>query len=116
MCGAGVNGSYHNGTTHHVIVNETAFPDFRQMNHEIHTVNITSSWYLNCDGCESFCHLSNHYYTPDANDAARFDFDGVKFDSQAGGPDSNITMWAEALNHTGMVAELLVEGLCVRDT
>eukprot|EP00041_Stephanoeca_diplocostata_P026334 m.708418 g.708418 ORF g.708418 m.708418 type:complete len:1023 (-) comp22938_c1_seq8:248-3316(-) len=101
VCGAGVNGSYHNATTHHVIVDTTAFPDLGAMNHAIHQFNVTSSWYLNCDGCESKCHLSEQFYTPDANDAVRFDFDGVKFDTQVGGPDGNITMWAEALNHTG---------------
>lgn len=100
-CGAGVNGSYHSGTTGHVIVDDK-FPDMRAMTDHAHRLGLTASWYLNADGCESQSNLSHTYYTNDSDDAVhKFNYDGVKFDSQMHGPDHNISRWAAALNATG---------------
>ena len=95
-CGAGVNGTYRNGTTEHVIVDKVRFPSLSDLTAHAHFLNLTAGWYLNCDGC-----VTNHFmaYTPDAADALAYGFDGVKFDG--GGGSDNITRWAEALNGTG---------------
>lgn len=96
---SGVNGSCHDAA-HHMIIDTQKFPSFADMNTRAHELNITTSWYLNSDGCtggkEPFT-----TYTTDAADAVMYGFDGVKFDSEPGGPDHNITSWAEALNATG---------------
>lgn len=76
-----INGTYHNATTGHVMV-DTAFPDLRAMTDHAHTLGLTASWYLNCDGCGAVRGAPTHY-TPDSDDAVtKFNFDGVKFDSQ----------------------------------
>ena len=67
-CGEGVNGSYHNATTGHVIV-DSNFPDMRTMTDRAHSLGLTASWYLNADGCESQSNLSHTYYAHDSNDA-----------------------------------------------
>ncbi len=94
----GVNGSCH-GPDHHLIIN-SKFPSLKKMTTKAHSLNLTASWYLNQDGCtgakEPFV-----TYTEDSSDAVKFGFDGVKFDSEVGGPMHNITRWAEALNATG---------------
>jgi hypothetical protein len=55
-------------------------------------IGLTASWYLNADGCESQSNLSHTYYTNDSDDAVhKFNYDGVKFDSQTHGPDHNIS-------------------------
>lgn len=104
-CGEGVNGSYHDRTGH-VMVN-SAFPSLRDMNSHAHSLNLTSSWYLNADGCAGETRLTATHYMQDAKDAVALGFDGVKFDTQPGGPNHNITEWAMALNATGK--EMMIE-------
>ena len=95
---SGVNGSCH-GPDHHLIINDN-FPNLTAMNEKAHSLKLTSSWYLNQDGCkgsrEPFV-----TYSQDSQDAVKYGFDGVKFDSEMGGPMHNITRWALALNATG---------------
>jgi hypothetical protein len=80
---------------------DAAFPDLRAMTDHAHRLGLTASWYLNCDGCGAVRGAPTHY-TPDSDDAVtKFNFDGVKFDSQSGGPDHSIAAWAHALNATG---------------
>lgn len=99
MCGAGVNGSYHN-TSGQVIIDYTRFPSLAAMTAYAHALGLTAGWYLNCDGCEGETKLTSTHYVSDSEQAAAFGFDGVKFDDQAGGPNHNITLWAEAINAT----------------
>ena len=49
--------------------------------------------------CYSLCSYSRRLSSlpQDSADAVQYGFDGVKFDSQAGGPSRNITRWAVAL-------------------
>jgi hypothetical protein len=94
-----VNGSCH-GADHHLRINKTRFPDFAAMNSYAHALNLTSSWYLNQDGCKGSLEPFVTY-SEDSDDAVKYGFDGVKFDSEAGGPMHNITRWALALNATG---------------
>ena len=100
----GVNGSCH-GSDHHLIINSN-FPSLKKMTTKAHALNLTASWYLNQDGCtgarEPFV-----TYVPDSDDAVKYGFDGVKFDSERGGPMHNITRWAEALNATGQ--QMMIE-------
>jgi len=49
-----------------------------------------------CSNC-----TNERRYATDAADAVRYGFDGVKFDSERGGADHNISLWAAALNGTG---------------
>lgn len=96
---SGVNGSCH-GPDHHLLIDREKFPSLKAMNDKAHALNLTSSWYLNQDGCtgsrEPFV-----TYSEDSQDAVKYGFDGVKFDSERGGPMHNITQWAVALNSTG---------------
>ena len=100
----GVNGSYHDEKGQ-LLINATKFPSFAAMNDRAHAVGLTSSWYLNCDQCGKFENLTesaftDSWYTKDAAEAARLRFDGIKFDTQPGGPNWNITKWAIAFNET----------------
>jgi hypothetical protein len=101
----GVNGSCH-GADHHLLIDLAKFPSLAAMNTKAHSLNLTSSWYLNQDGCkgekEPFV-----TYTEDSQDAVKYGFDGVKFDSEVHGPMHNITQWAVALNATGK--QLMIE-------
>ena len=101
----GINGSYHD-ITGELLVNTTKFPSFAAMNARAHSFGLTSSWYLNCDQCVTTETLiespaTDAWYKKDALRAAHLDFDGVKFDTQPGGPNWNISKWAEALDATG---------------
>ena len=107
----GVNGSYHDAEGN-LLVNSSKFPSFSAMNAHAHALNFTSSWYLNCDQCVkdemlNQSRITNDWYMRDAMEAAALAFDGVKFDTQPGGPNWNITLWAEALAATArpMVVE-----------
>jgi hypothetical protein len=100
----GVNNTYHD-TKGMPLVNRSKFPSFLSMTRRAHSMGLTSSWYLNCDQCkEAFTTESattEAWYTNDASQAASFEFDGIKFDTQPGGPNWNITKWAIAVNATG---------------
>lgn len=100
----GVNKTYHDAAGW-PIVNHSKFPSFPAMNRRAHSLGLTSSWYLNCDQCkEAFTTDSattEAWYSHDARQAAIFEFDGIKFDTQSGGPNWNITRWAIAVNATG---------------
>eukprot|EP00039_Didymoeca_costata_P023087 m.347859 g.347859 ORF g.347859 m.347859 type:complete len:455 (-) comp34438_c0_seq1:68-1432(-) len=102
---SGVDGSCH-GPDKHMLINRTRFPDFKSMNAKAHALGLTTSWYLNSDGCtgekEPFV-----TYEEDANDAVMYGFDGCKFDSEVHGKTRNITLWAQALNATGK--EMMIE-------
>eukprot|EP01049_Picozoa_sp_SAG25_P014580 SAG25_NODE_2629_length_1481_cov_11.613603_1_plen_189_part_10 len=91
----GVNGSYHDESGQ-LLINATKFPSFSSMNARAHAAGLTSSWYLNCDQCGSTENLTQSaftetWYAKDAAEAARLQFDGIKFDTQPGGPNWNIT-------------------------
>jgi alpha-galactosidase len=43
LCGAGVNGSYHDPTGK-VIVNTTRFPSLKELTSGIHSLNLTAGW------------------------------------------------------------------------
>ena len=101
----GVNNSYHDATGH-LLVNESRFPSFASMNAHAHARNLTSSFYLNCDQCVTEEALvesaeTHAWYATDARFAAEAGFDGIKFDTQPGGPQWNISLWAEAVGSTG---------------
>lgn len=77
-------------------------------------LNPAHSWYLNCDTClkprpplyrpaQSLTEsaFTETWYANDAKRAVSLGFDGVKFDTQPGGPNWNISKWAEALAATG---------------
>ena len=107
----GINGSYHD-ITGQVLINTTKFPSLAAMNARAHSFGLTSSWYLNCDQCvktETLIEspITDAWYTEDAIRAARLNFDGIKFDTQPGGPNWNISKWAEAIDAAGkaMVVE-----------
>jgi hypothetical protein len=101
MVGQGYMGSCHTESGH-MLINTTRFPSFKQMTGTAHALNLTASWYLNSDPCKGLNETAvGQTYRPDSEDAVRYGFDGVKFDSQPGGPNSNITEWAIALNATG---------------
>ena len=101
--GAGVDGSCHDANGH-MLVNASTFPSLAGMVTHAHDLNLTASWYLNADGCPGNLERAafpNGTYVADANMAAALGFDGVKFDTQRGGPSHNITEWAVAVNGTG---------------
>ena len=101
--GAGVGGSCHDAGGH-MVVNETKFPSLANMTAAAHALNLTASWYLSADGCKGAAEKAawpRGTFATDAADAAAFGFDGVKFDSESGGPVHNITQWAVSLNGTG---------------
>lgn len=109
---SGVGGGCHT-TSGHMIINGM-FPDLAGMNRLAHTLNLTSSWYLNSDGCNGTIEQEvGPTYVTDAADAVRYGFDGVKFDSERGGPSHNITLWAMALKeaaaHAGNPAGIVIE-------
>ena len=95
--GQGAGGSCHSAAGH-MLVNHSRFPSFNRMTDHAHALNLTASWYLNSDACKGeYEQRVGPTYATDAGDALAYGFDGVKFDSQAGGPSHNITLWAEAL-------------------
>lgn len=81
----------------HMLINHDLFPSFREMTGVAHRLNLTASWYLNADGCTVNESLVGPTYDTDSADVIKYGFDGVKFDSQRGGPSHNITLWASAL-------------------
>ena len=101
--GAGVGGSCHDAGGH-MIVNATKFPSLRNMTTAAHALNLTASWYLSADGCKGPVEKAawpRGTYATDAADAVAYGFDGVKFDSERGGPVHNVTEWAVRLNASG---------------
>ena len=52
-------------------------------------------------------------YRKDAERAAALGFDGVKFDTQPGGPNWNITAWSVALKATGRPCEPRAPGAAI---
>ena len=101
----GVNGTYHDAAGQ-LLINTTKFPDMRRINDLAHSHKLTTSFYLNCDQCVTTENLTesaftDSWYAKDAALAAELGWDGVKFDTQPGGPNWNITRWAEAINGTG---------------
>jgi hypothetical protein len=85
-----------------MLVNKTRFPSFNTMTETAHSLGLTASWYLNSDPCRGKNETSvGPTYTTDSQDAAKYGFNGVKFDTEGGGPSHNITLWAMALNATG---------------
>eukprot|EP00937_MAST-01D_sp_MAST-1D-sp2_P000108 g108.t1 len=101
----GVNGSYHDAAGQ-LLVNETRFPSFASMNAYAHARNLTSSFYLNCDQCVTTEGLvegakTDAWYAADARFAAELAFDGIKFDTQPGGPNWNISLWSQAVRAAG---------------
>eukprot|EP00937_MAST-01D_sp_MAST-1D-sp2_P001784 g1784.t1 len=111
--GAGVGGSCHDEDGH-MIVDTAKFPSLRNMTRLAHALNLTASWYLSADGCKGPVEKAawpQGTYATDVADAVAYGFDGVKFDSEAGGPVHNITEWAVRLNATGraMVIENCME-------
>lgn len=101
MIGQGYNGSCHNKEGH-MLINKTKFPSFNAMTSTAHSLQLTASWYLNNDPCKGAQEQPvGPTYTQDSTDALKYGFDGVKFDTQAGGPGRNITLWAMALQAAG---------------
>ena len=110
---SGYEGSCHTKDGH-MLVNKTRFPSFTSMNAVAHELGLTSSWYLNNDPCPGKNETAvGPTYTTDSADAVKYGFDGVKFDSQGGGPSHNITEWAIALkaaaDEAGKKAGILIE-------
>lgn len=99
MEGAGVDGGCHDKDGH-MIINTDKFPSLTKMNDMAHALKLTTSWYLNADPCNG-TREKHVTYQPDSQDAVKYGFDGVKFDSEIHGADHNITEWALALNATG---------------
>jgi hypothetical protein len=98
--GKGVGGGCHNSSGHMII--NSNFPSLKEMTDHAHTLSLTASWYLNSDACKGANEtLVGETYRQDSHDAVFYGFDGVKFDSEGGGPSHNITAWAVALNATG---------------
>ena len=95
---SGVNGSYHDADGE-LLVDTKKFPSLTSMTERAHSLGLTIGWYLNCDQCPgSYNNLvesatTRAWYSSDAERAARHSFDGVKLDTQAGGPQWNITEW-----------------------
>jgi len=102
-CGAGVNGSFHNAAGH-AIIDTGAFPDLGGWVKYATSLGLKADWYKNNDGCCEDGKVGP-YYQNDANDLAALGFQGVKFDNC--GPGRNLTLWATALNDTGV--EVLIE-------
>jgi hypothetical protein len=114
----GVNGSWHDKTGH-FIINETKFPDMKQMTAYGHSKQVKMGFYLNQDldpgwhQCRSegaihgaAANTGNFAsYENDARDTAALGFDGVKFD--AGGGNNDMGRWAAAINATGR--EMMLE-------
>lgn len=101
--GAGVGGSCHNAGGH-MIVDVAKFPSLRNMTRKAHALNLTASWYLSADGCNGAIEKAawpHGTFATDSADAFALGFDGVKFDTESGGPVHNITEWAVELNATG---------------
>jgi hypothetical protein len=101
--GAGLDGSCHDANGH-MLVNTSSFPSLAGMVKHAHDLNLTASWYLNADGCPGDLErkaFPNGTYGSDASEAAALGFDGLKFDTERGGPSHNITAWAVAVNGTG---------------
>tara|TARA_A100001015_G_scaffold257087_1_gene299521 strand:- start:1617 stop:2252 length:636 start_codon:yes stop_codon:yes gene_type:complete len=101
----GVNRSYHDALGS-LMINTTKFPSFLDMNNFAHLQGLTSSWYLNCDQCVTSEVLTESatteaWYASDAKYAADVQFDGIKFDTQPGGPNWNITKWSLGVKMTG---------------
>ena len=80
-----------------MLVDQTKFPSLSRMTDTAHALNLTASWYLNADGCTVNESMVGPTYATDSADAVACGFDGVKFDTQRGGPSPNITRWALAL-------------------
>lgn len=103
----GVPGRTYHDKHGNLLVNETLYPSFLNMTGHAHSLGLTASWYLNCDQCGLDSRnitpsaATEAWYQKDAEQAARFNFDGVKFDTQPGGPNWNISKWSAALNATG---------------
>lgn len=100
----------YDGTCHtksgHLLIDETKFPSLKSMTSMAHSLNLTASWYLNLDGgCNGSKEVEvGPTYTTDSADAVTYGFDGVKFDSEPGGPSHNITLWAMALTSAAKAA------------
>lgn len=101
-CGAGVNGSFHriDGTP---IVDESKFPDLKQLTARAHALGLKAGWYAACDGCAERSwvgaeHIATHMRGT-VNAIVEYGFDSVKLDS--GSEFNNLTWWAELLNATG---------------
>ncbi len=104
-CGAGVNGSYHDGGGR-PLINTTRFPDMAALTASARARNASMSWYGNCCGCAAGEHrLSAPHYAEDAAAVVRYGFSGLKVDGC--GNEPNMTAWAAALNATG--APILLE-------
>ena len=113
-----LSGKGYKGTCHtqdgHMVINKALFPDFRGMTDTAHSLNLTASWYLNADGCNGTKEWAvGETYDTDAADVLRYGFDGVKFDTEMGGPNNNITKWAIALadarRHSGTRDGIVIE-------
>ena len=102
--GKGYHGSCHDKSGH-MLINKTRFPDFVAMNRVAHGLGLTSSWYLNSDECPGPKEVAaGSTYETDSADAVHYGFDGVKFDSQRGGPSHNITRWSMTLTAAARAA------------
>jgi alpha-galactosidase len=100
LCGAGVNGSYHDPQGR-PIVNASRFPDFAALSAYARASNVTTSWYGNACGCSKGEHaLSQPHYEQDAAALVQYGFSGLKVDGC--GNEPNMTAWAAALNATGV--------------
>eukprot|EP01116_Phalansterium_solitarium_P006537 TRINITY_DN18871_c0_g1_i1.p1 TRINITY_DN18871_c0_g1~~TRINITY_DN18871_c0_g1_i1.p1 ORF type:complete len:430 (-),score=107.71 TRINITY_DN18871_c0_g1_i1:154-1443(-) len=97
LCGAGVNGSFHNASGW-AIIDTAKFPDITAMTTYAHSLNVSMDWYLDNDGCAEGDKVPP-YYANDAALTAMLGWDGAKFDG--GGPGYNMTAWAVAFNATG---------------
>ncbi len=119
MKGQGYGGSCHTKSGH-MLINESRFPSFNNMTDTAHMLGLTASWYLNADPCPGAKEKAvGPTYDTDAADVFKYGFDGVKFDSQAGGPSHNITLWAMALDKAakdqGKEGGILIENCLDKD-